>query len=272
MDPPQKLQWLYYQNSCPDAEKYVRDQVEFYWKQDRTLALKLIRLLYSDCFITLSLLGLPMEMIDKVKEVLEQHFPGDFSCTDIINLAAKDAVVLVGGTSYPIPTGRRDGNSSSAKSVDLFFRPYLEMGQIAIPWKAVPGYFKSKGLNVLFLTTLRGCSFIPDRLYDFNKTGEPDPSMDPTFLSQLREQCPPNSTNLAYLNPDLGSSYSFGNSFYSRVRHHQAVLGINQQIASNFDSSLIAWEYDVRFGDFQKMFGMSTIRMGNIKLLPEDQG
>ncbi|KAL3752654.1 hypothetical protein ACJRO7_000116 [Eucalyptus globulus] len=261
MEPPQKLQWLYYQNSCPDAKKYVRDQVEFYSKQDRTLALKLIRLLYSDCFVTLcisilldgsiqnaALLGLPMEMIDKVKEVLEQH---------------------LGGMSYPIPTRRRDENSSSAKSVDLPFMPYL-----GVLWKAEPGYFKSKGLNVLVLTALRGtsCSFIPDRLYDFNKTGEPDPSMDPTFLSQLREQCPPNSTNLAYLNPDLGSSYRFGNSFYSRVRHHQAVLGINQQIASNFDSSLIAWEYDVRFGDFQKMLGMSTIRMGNIKLRPEDQG
>ncbi|KAL3752651.1 hypothetical protein ACJRO7_000113 [Eucalyptus globulus] len=226
MDPPQKLQWLYYQNSCPDAEKYVRDQVEFYWKQDRTLAPKLIQLLYSDCFVTnAALLGLPMEMIDKVKEVLEQHCPGD-----------------VGGTSYPVSIGRRDENSSSVKS------PFPLQ---AVPWKAVPNYFKSKGLNVLILTALRDQLQIhPGQVVRFQQNWRARPKHGSNLLVPIEGAMPPELNELPYLNPDLGSSYSFGKSFYSRVRHHQAVLGINQQIASNFNSSLIAWEYDLRFGDF----------------------
>ncbi|KAK3444164.1 hypothetical protein EUGRSUZ_A00043 [Eucalyptus grandis] len=229
---PPPLQWQFYQNSCPDAEKYVRDQVEFYWKQDRTLAPKLIRIVYSDCFVkgcdasvlldgpdsektapqNAAFLGFTLEVIDKIKEVLEQHCPGVVSCADIINLAARDAVVLT------------------------------------------------------------GCQFIADRLYNFNKTGKPDPSVDPSFLSQLREQCPPNSTNQVYLNPDSGSSYNLGKTFYSRVLNHRAVLGIDQQIAANNDSYQIAQRYDASFKDFKKMFGRSMTRLGLVKLLPGDQG
>ncbi|KAL3752655.1 hypothetical protein ACJRO7_000117 [Eucalyptus globulus] len=289
---PPPLQWQFYQNSCPDAEKYVRDQVEFYWKQDRTLAPKLIRIVYSDCFVkgcdasvlldgpdsekkapqNAAFLGFTLEVIDKIKEVLEQHCPGVVSCADIINLAARDAVVLAGGTSYPVPTGRRDGNSSTAKSVDLPLQ--------AVSWGSVVPYFQEKGLDVQDLTTLlgghslgkTGCQFVADRLYNFNKTGKPDPSVDPTFLSQLREQCPPNSTNQVYLNPDSGSSYSLGKTFYSRVLNHRAVLGIDQQIAANNDSYQIAQRYDASFEDFKKMFGRSMTRLGLVKLLPGDQG
>ncbi|KAF8041272.1 hypothetical protein BT93_A0015 [Corymbia citriodora subsp. variegata] len=289
---PPPLQWNFYQNSCPDVEKYVRDQVESYWKQDRTLAAKFMQLLYTDCFIkgcdasilldgpdsektapaNKAILGLPLEVIDKAKEVLEQHCPGVVSCADIINLAARDAVILAGGVSYPVPTGRRDGNSSIAKLVDI---PVF-----AVPWDKVIPYFQVRGLDVLDVTTLLGghtlgkttCKFISDRLYNFNNTGQPDPSMDPTFLSELREQCPPNSTNMVYLNPDSGPSYTFSKTFYSRVLNHRAVLGIDQQIAAQDESLQIAKRYDANYEDFLKMFGHSMTKLGNTWLLPGDQG
>ncbi|KAL3752658.1 hypothetical protein ACJRO7_000119 [Eucalyptus globulus] len=292
---PPPLQWHFYQNSCPDVEKYVRDQVEFYWKQDSTLAPKLIQLLYTDCFIkartgcdasvlldgpdaektapqNAAILGFPLEVIDKVKEVLEQHCPGVVSCADIINLAARDAVILAGGVSYPVPTGRRDGNSSNAKLVDLPKR--------AVPWEKVIPYFKIRGLDLFDVTTLLGghtlgrtsCEFIAERLYEFNNTGKPDPSMDPSFLAELRVQCPPNSTNSVYLNPDSGSSNRFSKTFYSRVLNHRAVLSIDQQIAAHKESLQIARRYDGNFEDFLKMFGYSMTKLGNTWLLPGDQG
>lgn len=289
---PPPLQWHFYQNSCPDVERYVRDQVEFYWKQDSTLAVKLIQLLYTDCFIkgcdasilldgpdtektapqNAPILGFPLEVIDKVKEVLEQHCPGVVSCADIINLAARDAVVLAGGVSYPVPTGRRDGNSSSAKLVDIAVH--------ATPWEKVIHYFEVRGMNVFDVTTLLGghtlgrtrCKFIAERLYDFNNTGKPDQSMDPSFLAELRVQCPPNSTNSVYLNPDSGSSNRFGKTFYSRVLNHRAVLSIDQQIADREESLQIARRYDANFEDFLKMFGYAMTKLGNTWLLPGDQG
>lgn len=51
---PVKLEWHYYKvhNTCDDAEAYIRHQVELFYKHDKTIAPKLLRLLYSDCFVT----------------------------------------------------------------------------------------------------------------------------------------------------------------------------------------------------------------------------
>ena len=53
-----------------------------------------------------------------------------------------------GAPSYPVFTGRRDGRSSSAASVDL--------PSPSISWETALAYFKSKGLDVLDLATLLG--------------------------------------------------------------------------------------------------------------------
>lgn len=54
---PVKLEWHYYKvhNTCHDAEAYIRHQVELFYKHDKTIAPKLLRLLYSDCFVTVCL-------------------------------------------------------------------------------------------------------------------------------------------------------------------------------------------------------------------------
>lgn len=54
----QKLTWHYYKvhHTCDDAESYIKHQVELLWKKDNTIAPKLLRLLYSDCFVTVSTL------------------------------------------------------------------------------------------------------------------------------------------------------------------------------------------------------------------------
>lgn len=50
----QKLTWHYYKvyNTCENAENFVRHQVEIFYKNDKSIAPKLLRLLYSDCFVS----------------------------------------------------------------------------------------------------------------------------------------------------------------------------------------------------------------------------
>ncbi|KAL3752659.1 hypothetical protein ACJRO7_000120 [Eucalyptus globulus] len=296
LKPPLTLKWHYYRNSCRDAETYVRHQVEYYWKPDKSLTPKLLRLLYSDCFITgcdasilldgqnsektapqnSGLEGYGTVVIDKIKQVLEQRCPGVVSCADILNLAARDAAHLAGAPSYPVLTGRRDGMSSSKASVDL--------PSPSISWEEALAYFESRNLDVLDLATLLGahsmgkthCSYITDRLYNYNSTGKPDPDMDPSYLAQMRKQCPPNSKSQGdpqvFLDPASGSSYTFSNSYYSRLLNHQANLGIDQQLARGDDTSQIAQEYDAGLEDFRKEFALSMARMGNIKVLTGNQG
>lgn len=64
--PRPKLEWHYYKthNICRDAELYVRNQVKLFWKFDKSITAKLLRLVYSDCFITVStLFVLPFTLI-----------------------------------------------------------------------------------------------------------------------------------------------------------------------------------------------------------------
>ncbi|EOY04783.1 hypothetical protein QUC31_017088 [Theobroma cacao] len=297
LQPPVKLVWHYYRvhNTCVDAEVYIRHQVEKFYKRDKTIAAKLLRLQYSDCFVTGSdgsiLLDGPKSektapqnrglggfaFIDKIKTVLEARCPGVVSCADILNLATRDAVHLAGAPSYPVLTGRNDGITSTAASVDL--------PSPSISWEAALAYFKSKGLDVLDMATLLGahsmgkthCSYIEDRLYKFNKTGKPDPSMKASFLANQRKLCPPRlkkgqSDPLVFLNPASGPKYSFTNSYYSRVLTKEAVLGVDQQLFFGDDTKQITQEFAASFEDFRRSFALSMSRMGNINVLTGKEG
>ncbi|GLT45843.1 hypothetical protein SLA2020_196460 [Shorea laevis] len=257
LQPPVKLVWHYYkiQNTCRDAEVYIKHEVKLFWDKDKSITSKLLRLVYSDCFITgcdASILldgpnsektapqnsGLGgFEVIDKIKIVMESRCPGVVSCADILNLATRDAVHLAGAPSYPVFTGRRDGMLSSAASVDL--------PSPSISWEQALAYFKSRGLDVLDLGTLLGahsmgrtnCSYILDRLYNFNGTErQTRPWMHLLILS------------------------------------HKAVFEVDQQLLYGNDTAQITEEFAAGFEDFRKSFALSMSRMGNIKVLTGNQG
>ncbi|KAK9082736.1 hypothetical protein Scep_029207 [Stephania cephalantha] len=218
-------------DQCRDVEEYIKHQVKTFWEKDPSITPKLLRLLYSDCFVTgcdasILLIGPNSErtapqniglggfaFIDKVKEVVESRCRGVVSCADILNLATRDAVHLAGAPSYPVLTGRRDGMTSLKETVDL--------PSPSISWESALSYFRSKGLDVLDMTTLLGthsmgftrCRYILDRLYSYNGTNKPDPNMDHKFLLEMRDRCPPKTTKgqkdpLVPLNPCPNSTHS----------------------------------------------------------------
>ncbi|CAA7050475.1 unnamed protein product [Microthlaspi erraticum] len=293
----QKLTWHYYKvyNTCENAENFVRHQVGKFYENDKSIAPKLLRLLYSDCFVSGCDASVLLEgpnsermapqnrglggfvIIDKIKIVLEQRCPGVVSCADILNLAARDALHLAGAPSYPVFTGRRDGFTSDKQTVDLPLP--------SISWNQAMAYFKSRGLNVLDMATLLGshsmgrthCSYVVDRLYNFNLTGEPSTTMNKSFLSEMTKQCPPRTKKgqtdpLVYLNPDSGSNHSFTSSFYSRILSNESVLEVDQQLLYNDDTKQISEEFSQSFEDFRKSFALSVSKMGSINVLTRNEG
>ncbi|KAF7834257.1 Peroxidase 43 [Senna tora] len=58
------------------------------------------------------------EIVARAKAQLEQSCPGLVSCADIVALAARDAVFMVDGPLYQVPTGRRDGLVSNVTLAD----------------------------------------------------------------------------------------------------------------------------------------------------------
>ncbi|CAN0857999.1 Probable peroxidase 61 [Linum grandiflorum] len=297
---PLKLKWHYYrrETTCKYAEEFVKHQVKLFWNRDKTITAKLLRLLYSDCFVSgcdasvlldgddsektapqNTRLG-GFELMDRIKKVLEIRCPGVVSCADILNLATRDAVHLAGGPSYPVLTGRKDGFRSTASSVDL--------PSPSITANAALAYFQSRGLDVLDMATLLGahsigttdCRYIVDRLYNFKNTKKPDPSLNKQVADELRKKCPrpttsSNTTNwTVLLNPDSGNTYQLGNSYYKRALSYQSVLGVDQQLLYTNDTLQITQEFSQAdgFEDWRRSVALSMARMGNINVLTGNAG
>lgn len=120
------------------------------------------------------------------------------------------------------------------------------------------------------------CSYIVDRLYNYNGTEKPDPSMNAAFLDTMRKSCPPRKKGqpdpLVYLNPESGSNYKFTETYYKRILSNKAVLGVDQQLLYGSDTKQITEEFAAGFEDFRKAFADSMHNMGNIKVLTGNQG
>lgn len=123
------------------------------------------------------------------------------------------------------------------------------------------------------------CSYVLDRLYNFNGTGKRDPSMDESLVTEMRKLCPERLKGqpdpLVFLNPESGSNYKFTQSYYSRILSHKAVLEVDQQLLFGNDTAQIIQEFapgSDGFEDFRKSFALSISRMGNIKVLTGNQG
>ncbi|KAJ1388783.1 Secretory peroxidase [Sesbania bispinosa] len=206
------LEYDFYRNSCPQAERIIRATIHHIHRATPNLVPALIRLAFHDCFIqgcdasvlldgddyidsekesppNGSLKG--FEVIETIKSKLEEACPGVVSCADIVVLAARDCVVLAGGPFYPLYTGRRDGSNSFADIATYELpSPYGDLSQTLAS-------FKSRGFDEKEMVTLLGshsigvihCQFFQNRLYNFSGTNEPDPSLDIEFLNLLRSRC-----------------------------------------------------------------------------------
>ncbi|KAL6629121.1 hypothetical protein ACP70R_028886 [Stipagrostis hirtigluma subsp. patula] len=246
-----QLRMGFYAESCPGAERLVGDYVRQHVRRVPTVAAALLRLHFHDCFVrgcdasvllnstvaggvaekdappNLTLRG--FDFVDRVKGVLEEACPGVVSCADVLALAARDAVAAIGGPSWRVPTGRRDGTVSSAEeALDEIPKPTMSFPELA-------DLFASKGLGVRDLVWLSGahtigiahCSSIADRLYGYAGAGNDtaDPSLDAGYAANLRRRkCrAPDDDGVVEMDP--GSHLTFDLGYYRAVLKHRGLFG-----------------------------------------------
>ncbi|XP_042489797.1 peroxidase 3-like [Macadamia integrifolia] len=251
------LQMNFYAKTCPKAEKIVLDFVKKHIPNAPSLVGPLLRMNFHDCFVRgcdASVLlnststnqaeksGVPnqtlrgFDFIDRIKSLLEAKCPGVVSCADIIALVGRDAVVTIGGPSWSVPTGRRDGLISNATET---------LTNIPAPtsnFSTLVSKFASKGLNLKDLVLLSGAHTIGNahcnqsfaaRLYNFSGTGGQDPSLDSEYAVALKAKCKTPLDNTTIFEMDPGSFRTFDLGYYKQVLKRRGLFTSDAALTTN---------------------------------------
>ncbi|KDO40103.1 hypothetical protein CISIN_1g047796mg, partial [Citrus sinensis] len=217
------------------------------------------------------------EVIDNMKAAVEKACPRVVSCADILTIAAERSVALSGGPSWAVPLGRRDSRTANRALANQ------KLPGPSDTLDVLKSSFRNVGCNDNFdLVALSGahtfgraqCRFFRGRLYDFNNTGKPDPTLDRTLLKQLRELCPQGGNGGVLANFDVKTPDVFDNKYFSNLRLRKGLLQSDQELFSTpgADTAAIVEDFGRNQNAFFKNFVTSMIRMGNLKPLQEIKG
>lgn len=256
---PPNLSIDYYKKACPQFETIVQQIITDKQLEFPTTAAGTLRVFFHDCVvggcdasllissnnfntaerdadINLSLPGDAFDVIARAKTALELQCPGIVSCADILALATRDLVAMVGGPVYSVLLGRKDGLVSHAVDVEGHIaRPNMSMTRII-------ELFGEKGLSITEMVALMGahtigfshCSEFSDRIFNFSSKSEIDPTMNPQYAKGLRELCADykNKTEMAAFN-DVMTPGKFDNMYYKNLMEGLGLLASDQLMVSD---------------------------------------
>lgn len=292
-----QLQVGFYADTCPDAESIVNGVVRDAFLSNSNTAPVLLRLHFHDCFVqgcdgSILIDNGPnaerhafahqgvggFEVIERAKAQLEAVCPGVVSCSDIVALAARDAIASANGPAYQVPTGRRDGSVSDVSMAN-------NMPGVSDSIEQLKDKFLQKGLSDQDLVVLTAahtigttaCFFMTDRLYNFFPSGGSDPAINSEFLPELKSMCPQNGDVNVRIPIDRGSGQTFDNHILQNIRSGAAVL---QSDARLYDDEATRSVVDSYFDVLSPLFGPlfetdfvnSIVKMGQIDVQTGTQG
>jgi len=290
----------FYASCCPQAEKIIKNYVAEHVPRVPTIAATLLRTHFHDCFVRgcdASLLlnatgGKEAEkdaapnktlrgfaFIDRIKAIIEKECPGVVSCADILALAARDSVVVTGGPSWSVPTGRRDGTVSlKQEALDNIPGPTMNFTQLLQS-------FQNKSLSLADLVWLSGahtigighCNTFSERLYNFTGRGGPgdaDPSLDPAYADNLRRtKCKTLTDNTTIVEMDPGSFRTFDLSYYRGVLKRRGLFQSDAALLTDPAAKadiLSAVNSPPEF--FFQVFAASMVKLGAVEVKTGSEG
>ncbi|KAF7077267.1 hypothetical protein CFC21_081838 [Triticum aestivum] len=266
----------FYAKTCPTLELIVRSTVTKAILVERRMGASLLRLHFHDCFVQGSFVGektaLPnmnsvrgFGVIDEIKKNVELVCPGVVSCADIIAVAARDGVVLLGGPSWPVPLGQRDSTTASLNAANSDIpTPDYSLDQLIAA-------FNKHQLSPRDMTALSGahtigysqCINFRDHIY--NGT-----NIDPVFATLRKRTCPaqaPNGdTNLAPL--DVQTPLAFDNAYYSNLVAKRGLLNSDQELFNGGSQDALVSRYVINPALFASDFVTAIIKMSKLSPPP----
>ncbi|XP_010928551.1 peroxidase 31 [Elaeis guineensis] len=298
-----KLTPNYYRKTCPRAAEIVTQVVTGKQIANPTTAAGTLRLFFHDCFvggcdasvlistnafnraerdadINLSLPGDGFDVVVRAKTQLEIECPGIVSCSDVLALATRDLVTMLGGPFYPVLLGRKDALASKADTVEGNLpRPNMTVSQMI-------SIFAAKGFTVQEMVALSGahtvgfshCKEFAHRIYNHNNGGQNafDPSMNPKFAEALQKACANyiKDETIATFN-DIMTPGKFDNMYFKNLARGLGLLASDQLLMSDPRTKpfvqLYAANNTAFFNDFAhamvklSVYGVKTGRKGEVR-------
>ncbi|XP_024977747.1 peroxidase 72-like [Cynara cardunculus var. scolymus] len=287
----------FYDFSCPQAISIIRSVVSNAVAKDARMAASLLRLHFHDCFvkgcdgsilldnsgtITSEKRSVPnrdsargFEVIDEIKSAVEKACPRTVSCADILALAARDSTVLTGGPSWDVPLGRRDSLGASLSGSNQ---------NIPAPnntFQTILTKFKLKGLDIIDFVALSGshtignarCTSFRQRLYNNTGNGQPDFSLEQSYATRLRANCPRTGGDQNLFSMDPASPTKFDNGYYKNLMALKGLLSSDEILYTQNQQTMdLVKHYAENQDDFFEQFAKSMIKMGNITPLTGNHG
>nr|AKN08989.1 peroxidase [Luffa aegyptiaca] len=283
----------FYDQTCPRLPNIVRREVKRAIESDIRAGAKLIRLHFHDCFVQgcdgsvllvdapgieselngLGNLGIQgLEIVAAIKAAVERECPGVVSCADILAQASKDSVDVQGGPSWRVLYGRRDSRTANKTGADELPSPFETL-------EPLKKKFEALGLNSTDLVALSGahtfgrsrCRFFNGRFSNFSGSGQPDPTLDPTYRQELERACTNEDTRVNF---DPTTPDTFDKNYYTNLQANRGLLTSDQSLFSEAGADTVDTVNLLasREGTFLRFFRRSMIKMGNIRPLTGNQG
>ncbi|TYJ04316.1 hypothetical protein E1A91_A12G084100v1 [Gossypium mustelinum] len=278
----------FYFETCPPAEFIVRDVMKKAMiREPRSLA-SVMRLQFHDCFVngcdgslllddTADMVGekqalsninslRSFEVVDEIKEALEDACPSTVSCADILVLAARDAVALSGGPNWEVRLGRKDSLTASQQDSDnIMPSPRADATSLI-------NLFAQFNLSVKDLVALSGshsvgkarCFSIMFRLYNQSGSGKPDPTIEPEFREKLNQLCPL-SVDENVTGPLDATPRVFDNQFYKDLVGGRGFLNSDQTLFTSRRTRPYVRVFSKDQDEFFKAFVEGMLKMGELQ-------
>ncbi|KAF8403917.1 hypothetical protein HHK36_012023 [Tetracentron sinense] len=292
-----QLSATFYSSTCSNVSSIIRGVVEQAAQSNVRITASLLRLHFHDCFVNgcdASLLldnsdGIASEkdappnadtvvgyeVVDDIKTAVENVCPGIVSCADILAIAAEISVTLAGGRSWNVLLGRRDSRTANQDGTSALPSPFETLSEITKK-------FTDVGLDTTDLVALSGahtfgraqCRFFSGRLYNFDGAGNPDPTLNTTYLETLRQICPEGGNENTLTDLDLTTRNDFDKNYYTNLQNNHGLLQSDQELFSTSGAATIdiVNRFAASQSDFFDSFAQSMINMGNISPLTGTNG
>lgn len=286
-----QLNSTFYNNSCPAALSIVQAAVKQAVANEKRMGASLLRLHFHDCFVngcdgsvllddSSTLTGektaIPnnnsargFEVIDSIKNQLENACGGVVSCADILAIVARDSVVELGGPSWTVMLGRRDSTTASLSAANANIPPPTSNLSSLI------SLFQAQGLSTMEMVTLVGSHTIGQaRCVSFRGHIYNDTDIGSTYSTSLRSKCPPtNGSGDSNLSPlDFITPTVFDNNYYNNLKNKKGLLHSDQEIFNGGSTVSQVTIYNTNQNTFFSDFAAAIVKMGNIKPLTGSSG